>query len=147
MDAVAPAGPVYQAGTLSGNPIAVAAGRAMLGLLTDEDVYARLDSKAIRLATGIQDAAERHNVTCQINRVGSLLSVFMTDQEVVDYESAKTSDTQAFASVFASLLEQGVYVAPSQFEALFISTAHTTQILDETIESFDIAFESLARMK
>ncbi len=147
MDAVAPAGPVYQAGTLSGNPIAVAAGRAMLELLLDEDVYARLDSKAIRLATGIQAAAERHHVTCQINRVGSLLSVFMTGQEVVDYESAKSSDTQTFASVFASLLKQGIYVAPSQFEALFVSTEHTTQILDDTIESFDIAFESLARLK
>ncbi|MBI1788611.1 MAG: glutamate-1-semialdehyde 2,1-aminomutase [Acidobacteria bacterium] len=124
MKMVAPSGPVYQAGTLSGNPLAVSAGLAMLRYIADHPLmYAQLDRKAARLA----DAAPE-GVT--VNRVGSMFTFFFTASPVTDYESAKASDTAAFARFFRAMLERGVYLAPSQFEAAFLSAAHTdTDIL------------------
>lgn len=129
MDVIAPIGSVYQAGTLSGNPIATTAGIETLKILmADPDIYARIDQKTKQLA----QAYRKKGYT--VNQVGSLMSVFFTDQEVVDYQSAKTSDTQAFANYFHTLLDHGIYVAPSQFEAMFISDAHDQKDIQKTIQ-------------
>ncbi|MDX8417259.1 glutamate-1-semialdehyde 2,1-aminomutase [Absicoccus intestinalis] len=129
MDVIAPIGSVYQAGTLSGNPIATTAGIETLKILmADPDIYERIDQKAKQLA----QAYRKKSYT--VNQVGSLMSVFFTNQEVVDYQSAKTSDTQAFANYFHTLLDHGIYVAPSQFEAMFISDAHDQKDIQKTIQ-------------
>ncbi|MDY3036312.1 MAG: glutamate-1-semialdehyde 2,1-aminomutase [Absicoccus sp.] len=129
MDVIAPIGSVYQAGTLSGNPIATTAGIETLKILmADPDIYERIDQKTKQLA----QAYRKKGYT--VNQVGSLMSVFFTNQEVVDYQSAKTSDTQAFANYFHTLLDHGIYVAPSQFEAMFISDAHDQKDIQKTIQ-------------
>jgi glutamate-1-semialdehyde 2,1-aminomutase len=129
MNKVAPAGPVYQAGTLSGNPLAVAAGLATLRRIQVENPYARLETLGARLEAGLRGAAVR------VNRVGSMFTVFFTDREVVDFATAKSSDTKRFSAYFGSMLRQGVYLPPSQFEAAFISTSHTEGDIDQTIRS------------
>jgi glutamate-1-semialdehyde 2,1-aminomutase len=129
MDRVAPAGPVYQAGTLSGNPLAVAAGFATLQRIQKENPYPQLETLGARLEQGLAG----RNV--KVNRVGSMLTVFFTDLEVVDFATAKTADTLRFNQHFHALLEQGVYLAPSQFEAVFISAAHTLEDIDYTIRA------------
>ena len=129
MDRVAPAGPVYQAGTLSGNPLAVAAGLATLRRIDTENPYRKLETLGARLESGLSMRGVR------VNRVGSMFTVFFTNAEVVDFRTAKTSDTQRFNSHFHSMLRQGIYLAPSQFEAAFISAAHTTDDIDQTIEA------------
>jgi glutamate-1-semialdehyde 2,1-aminomutase len=129
MNKVAPAGPVYQAGTLSGNPLAVAAGLATLRRIQLENPYARLETLGARLEAGLRGAAVR------VNRVGSMFTVFFTDREVVDFATAKSSDTKRFSAYFGSMLRQGVYLPPSQFEAAFISTSHTEGDIDQTIRS------------
>lgn len=129
MDVIAPIGSVYQAGTLSGNPIATTAGIETLKILmADPDIYEHIDQKTKQLA----QAYRKKGYT--VNQVGSLMSVFFTNQEVVDYQSAKTSDTQAFANYFHTLLDHGIYVAPSQFEAMFISDAHDQKDIQKTIQ-------------
>src|SRR5580658_9278989 len=138
MQLIAPSGPVYQAGTLSGNPLAVAAGLAMLRHLKAHlEVYEQLESRAAELC-----AAAPPGVT--VNRVGSMFTMFFTDQPVTDYESAKRSDTARFGRFFRAMLQRGVYLAPSQFEAAFISAAHTEEDIQRTIaaasEAFDVAF-------
>lgn len=131
MRCVSPDGPVYQAGTLSGNPIATAAGLATLRILQqDRDIYRRLEAKTLRL----RDAFLSAGAGIQVNQVGSLMSVFFTDTPVVDYAAAASSDTAAYADYFRFLLERNIYVAPSQFEALFVSDAHTQEDLDRTCE-------------
>jgi glutamate-1-semialdehyde 2,1-aminomutase len=137
MELVAPSGPVYQAGTLSGNPLAVAAGLAQLHYLREHpEVYARLNEMTATLA-----ACAPPNVT--VNRVGSMMTWFFTDQPVTDYASAKTSDAKAFSKFFHAMLERGIYLPPSQFEALFVSAAHSDADIARTVdaarESFDIA--------
>jgi glutamate-1-semialdehyde 2,1-aminomutase len=127
MRKVAPAGPVYQAGTLSGNPLAVAAGLATLKRIEREDPYPKLEALGARLEGGLRRAGTR------VNRVGSMFTVFFTDQNVTDFETAKTSDTTRFNAHFQSMLSRGIYLAPSQFEAAFISTAHSTEDIDRTI--------------
>jgi glutamate-1-semialdehyde 2,1-aminomutase len=129
MDRVAPAGPVYQAGTLSGNPLAVAAGLATLRRIQKENPYPKLEALGAKLEAGLAMPGVR------VNRVGSMFTVFFTDTAVVDFNTAKTSNTQRFNSHFHSMLQQGVYLAPSQFEAAFISAAHTTGDIDHTIEA------------
>ena len=130
MGVIAPDGPVYQAGTLSGNPVAVTAGLETLRILkAHPEIYTELDEKGQILEDAFRAAGKN------VNRVGSLLSAFFTDQPVTDYRSAQTSDTKAFAQYFARMLEQGIYVAPSQFEAMFVSAAHTAEDIDTTVRA------------
>ena len=127
MNKVAPAGPIYQAGTLSGNPLAVAAGLAMLRRIEHENPYPKLEALGARLERGLAKSSVR------VNRVGSMFTVFFTNHDVVDFDSAKTCDIPRFNTHFHSMLRQGIYLAPSQFEAAFISTAHTEADIDRTI--------------
>jgi glutamate-1-semialdehyde 2,1-aminomutase len=132
MDELAPVGPVYQAGTLSGNPLATAAGLAALSLLDDE-AYTRLESTATRLADGLSDAFERAGVEARVPRARTLVGLFFTDRPVRDYEGARTADHKAYASFFHGLLDRGVYLAPSGYEAIFPSLAHGEAELDRTL--------------
>ncbi len=143
MDMVAPAGPVYQAGTLSGNPLAVAAGLKTLELLRRPGVYGRLEALTEKLATGLAVEARRAGVAVTVNRVGSMFTLFFTTEPVVDFASAKESDTAAFGRFFRCLLDQGVYFPPSQFEAAFVSTSHSEADINDTIRSAAQAFASL----
>jgi glutamate-1-semialdehyde 2,1-aminomutase len=133
MDALSPVGPVYQAGTLSGNPLAVAAGIACLTELAAKGTYKKLGDKADYLAEGLHGAFEKSGVPTWTNRVGSMWTTFFQKGPVVDYATAKRSDTAAYAGYFHGLLARGVYTAPSQFEAGFVSLAHTRAQLDRTI--------------
>ena len=135
MNLVAPSGPVYQAGTLSGNPLAVSAGLAALNRLATEKPYAKLEGLGARLERGLNEAARAARIPARVNRVGSMFTVFFTDREVTDFPSAKSSDTARFNKYFHSMLQQGIYLAPSQFEAAFISAAHTEADIDQTIEA------------
>ena len=141
---VAPEGPVYQAGTLSGNPLAVAAGIAMLKEIKKPGSYARLEELSASLQAGLAKAALAAGAAVQINRVGSMFTVFFTSAPVTDYQSAKTSDTARYGRFFHSLLEQGIYFAPSQFEACFVSLAHTQRDVDATIRAAAAAFRRSA---
>lgn len=135
MEQVSPLGPVYQAGTLSGNPLAMAAGIATLKVLGGAGVYEELEEKARRLEEAFRQAAVAAGVPLRQNRVGSMLSAFFTESEVVDYSSAKSSDTARYARFFREMLSRGVYLAPSQFEAAFVSLAHSDTDLDRTQEA------------
>ncbi len=136
MDFVSPEGPVYQAGTLSGNPVAMAAGLAMLNHLNEHpEVYEHLSKNTGLLVNGIQENLKSLNLDYRINQIGSMFSLFFTDKEVVDFESAKTSNTTLFGKYFKAMLEQKVYLAPSQFEALFISTEIKNGIIDKILEA------------
>jgi len=130
MEQVAPLGGVYQAGTLSGNPLAVAAGMATLRALEDPASYRRLETLGARLASGLAEAARRAGVPLTVNRVGSMLTGFFTGEPVVDLVSAKRSDTARYGRFFHGMLERGVFLAASQFEAAFVSLAHTEEDLD-----------------
>jgi glutamate-1-semialdehyde 2,1-aminomutase len=132
MEALAPIGPVYQAGTLSGNPIAMIAGLALLDKLAEPGVYERLDRMGGRLGDGLSAAAEAAGLATSCNRVGSMSTMFFTGTEVVDWASASTSDTAKYAAFFRGMLERGFTIAPSQFEACFVSLAHT----DDDIDAF-----------
>ena len=130
MQVIAPEGPVYQAGTLSGNPLAVTAGLETLRILKKHpEIYAELDRKGQKLEEAFRAAGRN------VNRAGSLLSAFFTEQPVTDYRSAQTADTKAFAAYFSQMLEQGIYVAPSQFEAMFVSAAHTDEDIEATVQA------------
>ena len=135
MQHVLPAGKVYQAGTLSGNPIATAAGIAMLTALRDHPPYQRLETISQQLEAGLKDAASEAQVDFSINRVGSMMTLFFNDQPVTDWQSASQCDTEKFAKYFWGLIEQGVYMPCSQFEALFVSNAHTNADIDKTIDA------------
>jgi len=135
MDWVAPAGPVYQAGTLSGNPLAVAAGLKTLEILRRPGTYERLEKISSKLASGLAAAAAKAGLPLTLNRVGSMLTCFFTGLAVTDYASAKRSGTGKFARFFRSLLERGVYFPPSQFEAAFVSTAHSEADVASTVEA------------
>jgi glutamate-1-semialdehyde 2,1-aminomutase len=130
MNVVAPIGSVYQAGTLSGNPIAVTSGIETLKILKDNpNIYERINQSASKLEIAYKEKG------LTVNRVGSLLSAFFTDESVTDYNTALKSNTQAFASYFSQMLEQGIYVAPSQFEAMFVSVAHSDEDIEKTISA------------
>lgn len=135
MSLVAPLGPMYQAGTLSGNPIAMAAGIAALRLLRESNPYAALDRKASTLCDALRNAASRAGVPVTINRAGSLFTAFFTDTRVTDYASAKQADTRAYARFFRRMLHRGVSLAPSQFEAAFLMTAHSDADLEMTVKA------------
>ena len=136
MELVSPVGKVYQAGTLSGNPIAMAAGLTQLKYLYEhQEIYKVLEEKGKRLYGGMEKILAEKNLPYHINHVSSLGSLFFTEQEVVDYTSAKSSDTKAFSEYFKGMLAQGIHMAPSQFEAMFLSVAHTDEIIDQTLEA------------
>jgi glutamate-1-semialdehyde 2,1-aminomutase len=143
MDLIAPAGPVYQAGTLSGNPLAVTAGLATLKQLRAKNLYKQLEERSAALARGLADEAKRAGIALTQTRVGSMLTSFFTQEPVVDWNSAKKSDTKRYGLFFHGMLEQGIYLAPSQFEAAFLSTAHTSADIEKTIRAARIAFKSL----
>ena len=136
MEMVAPKGPVYQAGTLSGNPVAMAAGLAQIRLLRDTPgFYQELHRKSHRLFTGMEEILKEAESPYQLNHIGSLGCLFFTEQPVDDYASAKTSDTEAFARYFSHMLREGIYLAPSQFEAMFVSAAITEEEIEETLQA------------
>ena len=143
MQCVSPIGEVYQAGTLSGNPLAMAAGIATLKKLSQPGVYTQLEETSNAISDGMKHSAKKHGISSFHNRVGSMIICFFTDQEVVDYETAKTSDTGKFSKYFWGLLKQGVYIAPSQFEAGFVSLAHTGEDVENTIRVIDNVFSNL----
>jgi glutamate-1-semialdehyde 2,1-aminomutase len=130
MSEVAPLGGVYQAGTLSGNPLAVAAGLAAIRALRDRRAYERLEMLGARMEQGLREGAQKAGVPLTVNRVGSMLTAFFCPGPVVDYASARHADTQCYARFFGAMLERGVYLAPSQFEAAFVSLAHSEADLD-----------------
>lgn len=140
MERMAPAGPIYQAGTLSGNPLAMTAGYTTLKLMTPE-AYDELERKGARLEAGLRANAEKHGVPATINRVGSMVCPFFTSQQVINYDTAKTSDLQLFNKYFGAMLDLGVSLAPSQFEGMFVSMAHTDADIDQTIEAHDQALK------
>jgi glutamate-1-semialdehyde 2,1-aminomutase len=144
MDRVAPAGPIYQAGTLSGNPMAMAAGTASLRLMTPA-AYELLETRGAALAAGLAGAAAEAKVPVQVNRVGSMLTVFFSATPVFDAASARKASTRRFGAFFHAMLEHRAYLPPSQFEAAFLSTAHTEADLDLTLAAARIAFAAAAK--
>lgn len=144
MEQVAPLGPVYQAGTLSGNPLAMAAGVATLEHLLEPLLYTRLEVAAIYLEDGIRRAAEEYEVPLRLNRAGSLMTPFFTAEAVTDYASAKRANTPRYAEWFREMLARGVFLAPSQFEAMFLSTVHTDVEIEATIEAARSAFRAIS---
>jgi len=143
MEQLAPAGPVYQAGTLSGNPLAMSAGLAQLELLEEEKPWNRLEEISARLEGGLRDALGQLGLNLTINRVGSMMTLFFTEPQVKDFADATRSDTDRHAAFCLEMLQRGVYLAPSQFEALFISTAHTDQDVERTIEAARASLEKV----
>ena len=144
MATVAPDGPVYQAGTLSGNPLAMAAGAKVLELLAQPGVYATLEARSARLEEGLKRAARDAGTTVTVNRVGSMITVFFCAGPVTDYTTAKRSDTKRFARFFHAMLARGVYLPPAQFEAAFVSLAHGEAEIDETLAAAAAAFRDAA---
>ncbi len=142
MEMIAPQGPVYQAGTLSGNPLAMAAGIAALDVLRDASVWQKLDRIGDRLVSGLRSAAAGEGVAVQCVRVGAMLGMFFSDRPVTDWKSASRSDTARFAKFHASMLEHGVYLPPSQYEASFLSIAHGDAEIDHTVEAARSAFRA-----
>lgn len=138
MEMVAPLGPVYQAGTLSGNPVAMSAGLAQLKILdAHPEYYTELKRKGGKLYGGMQKIIDQYELPCTVNYYGSLGTIFFTKSKVHNYQSAKTSDTKKFADYFRYMLEHDIHVAPSQFEAMFLSTAHNDSVLDQTLAAFE----------
>lgn len=144
MERVAPSGPVYQAGTLSGNPLAMTAGFETLSQIT-EGTYEYFVELGDQLEAGFREAAEKYNIPHTVNRAGSMIGFFFTNEDVVDYETAKTSDLELFADYYRLMAEEGIYLPPSQFEGLFLSAAHTKEDIEKTVEAFHKVFAQLAR--
>jgi glutamate-1-semialdehyde 2,1-aminomutase len=144
MDAVAPVGPVYQAGTLSGNPLAMAAGCAALDGLAQPGVYERLEALTVRLQVGLARAAQAAGILLTVNRMGSMITPFFCRGPVTDYASAKESDTARFGRFFHAMLDRGVYLPPAQFEAAFVSLAHTERDVDQTVHAAAEALKAVA---
>jgi glutamate-1-semialdehyde 2,1-aminomutase len=146
MNFVAPAGPVYQAGTLSGNPIAMSAGMAMLNhLKTNPSVYKNLEHTTTTIVAGMKENMAKLGLNYTINQIGSMFSIFFTEQPVTDFESAKTSDTALFGRYFNSMLQRGIYLAPSQYESLFVSTSITDELVEQYLKAnYESLQEALA---
>lgn len=145
MDRVAPLGPAYQAGTMAGNPASVSAGIACLEVLREPGTYERLDTLGRRLADGLAEAAARHGIPLTVNRVAGALSTHFCDHPVTNYEEAGRADGERFAAFFRLMLDQGILLAPSKYEAWFLTIAHTEEDVDFTIEAADRAFREMAR--
>jgi len=143
MEKVAPLGGVYQAGTLSGNPLAMTAGIKTLDLLKSKRVYQDLGKKTAYLTEGISKSAEERGLPVSINQATGMFTLFFKEGPVRNYQDAKMSDVKRFAQFFIQMMEQGIYLPPSQFEAWFVSLAHTQKDLDRTIEACDIAFRKI----
>lgn len=138
MEFVSPTGPVYQAGTLSGNPLAMAAGNAQLKYISENHyIYEEIESKGQYLEESFKKSADKYGVDIQVNRVGSMMSIFFTDAKVIDFKTACLSDTERFKKYFNEMLKRGIYLAPSQFESLFLSDAHTKEDIEKTAAAFD----------
>lgn len=144
MEKVAPTGTIYQAGTLSGNPLAMTAGLETLSAL-DKSSYEQINKKVDRLMEGFKEAAHAHDIPLQINRAGSMVGVFFTDQEVINYETAQSANLDYFAQYYRAMMEQGVFLPPSQFEGLFLSTSHTDEDIEKTISAVNHAFASIKK--
>lgn len=144
MEQIAPQGSIYQAGTLSGNPLAMTAGYETLKAM-DEAAYEELGRLADRLEAGFQEASQQHGIPLQINRVGSMVGVFFTAEEVINFETAQTSDLDRFAAYYRGMIEEGIFLPPSQFEGLFLSTAHTMEHIEKTIQAVNQVFANLAK--
>ena len=143
MQQIAPAGPIYQAGTLSGNPLAMTAGIETLKILSEKGAYEQLEERSLQLANGLQEIAEKAGIPTYSTRVGAMFCTFFTDKEVVDYSSATGSDTASFGKYFINMLENGVNLAPSQFEAGFMSLAHSEDDIAKTLEAAKKSFAAL----
>ncbi|MBP2240609.1 glutamate-1-semialdehyde 2,1-aminomutase [Cytobacillus eiseniae] len=142
MEQIAPSGPIYQAGTLSGNPLAMSAGYATLSQLTPES-YVEFTRLGDMLEAGIKASAEKYDIPNTFNRAGSMIGFFFTNENVINYEKAKTSNLDYFAAYYREMANQGVFLPPSQFEGLFLSTAHTDEDIEKTLQAVDIAFSKL----
>jgi len=143
MNNVAPAGPIYQAGTLSGNPLSMTAGLVTLRRLRNKSVYERLERASKKLCEGLAAAAKEAGIPTVTNRVGSMWTSFFTTEPVVDWDTANKSDRQLYAKFFHAMLANGVYLAPSQFEAAFVSLAHTDEVIERTIQAAKKSLEKL----
>jgi glutamate-1-semialdehyde 2,1-aminomutase len=135
MERISPAGPVYQAGTLSGNPLAMAAGLATLEILEEPGAYAALEESSARLAKGLAEVASAAGVPVAVNQIGSMVGMFFSERPVRNYADATASDTAAFGRFFHAMLDQGVHLPPSQFETFFVSLAHTAEVIDATVRA------------
>jgi glutamate-1-semialdehyde 2,1-aminomutase len=143
MDMLAPTGPVYQAGTLSGNPVATAAANATLEILANGDCYRKLETSAALLETGLADAAKEAGVAVTINRVGSIMSCFFTDRPVLNFADVQSTDIESFKKFAAMMLKQGIYLAPSAYEAMFVSLAHSKKDIEKTVEAAKRSFRKV----
>lgn len=142
MEQVAPSGPIYQAGTLSGNPLAMTAGIETLSQLTP-DSYKEFERKGDILEAGLLKAAEKYDIPITVNRAGSMIGFFFTGEDVINYETAKTSNLEYFAAYYREMANQGVFLPPSQFEGLFLSTSHSDEDIEKTIAAAEVAFSKL----
>ncbi|MCP8617023.1 glutamate-1-semialdehyde 2,1-aminomutase [Salirhabdus salicampi] len=142
MEKIAPAGDIYQAGTLSGNPLAMTAGYETLKAMTKE-AYTKVNRKVDRLVDGLSQAAEKNHIPYTINRAGSMVGLFFTEKDVIDFASAKTADLDLFANFYQGMIEEGIFLPPSQFEGLFLSAAHTDEDIEKTIEAANKVMEKL----
>lgn len=144
MEQVAPLGPAYQAGTMAGNPLSMKAGIALLEVLEKEGVYEKLDQLGARLEKGLQASIDKYQIKATINRVRGALTVYFTDEKVTHYDQADQSDGELFAKFFKLMLQQGINLAPSKYEAWFLTTEHTEEDIDQTLKAADYAFQQLA---
>ncbi|MDU0452523.1 glutamate-1-semialdehyde 2,1-aminomutase [Staphylococcus chromogenes] len=144
MEQVAPLGPAYQAGTMAGNPLSMKAGIALLEVLEKEGVYEKLDQLGARLEQGLQASIDKYQIKATINRVRGALTVYFTDEKVTHYDQADQSDGEQFAKFFKLMLQQGINLAPSKYEAWFLTTEHTEEDIDQTLKAADYAFQQLA---
>lgn len=144
MEQIAPAGPVYQAGTLSGNPLAMTAGLETINRLTPES-YVYFEQLGDRLEQGFREAAETYNIPHTVNRAGSMIGYFLTNEQVINFETAKTADLALFAEYYGLMAQEGIFLPPSQFEGVFMSTAHTEAHIDQTVAAFQKVFKQLRR--
>ncbi|QQD85315.1 glutamate-1-semialdehyde 2,1-aminomutase [Jeotgalicoccus sp. ATCC 8456] len=142
MERIAPVGDIYQAGTLSGNPLAMTAGYETLSQLNEES-YEYFNELADQLESGLKSVFDKHEQAITVNRAGSMIGFFLTDQDVVDFDSANTSDLELFKDMYQALLSEGVYLPPSQFEGMFLSTKHTSEDIKQTLQAFDNALSKV----
>ncbi len=145
MDMLAPLGPVYQAGTLSGNPLAVAAANATLDILVKENCYDKLELTAVELEKGLAQAAKDAHIPVTINRIGSIMSCFFNDRKVLNFADVQSTNIKVWKQFFIKMLEQDIYIAPSAYEAMFISLAHTSTDVEKTIQAAGSSFEKISR--